>query len=225
MKKNFFLTFILPLKMIRETYQLVAESYNSKLKDALYSSDDLADNTFAGIIKKYRDYRFEEYVEDLRNEFNCKSYSHISFYLEYKINDNYEDISLFNATMEIFNREEIEYLINICEETLEIKGPLVDGLLKNKYSKSRVKAASWTKFFIDRSLDIEYQYEDEEPSIPSVKVELPFVSDECCICLIEKPDIILFPCLHKTLCLKCEEEGKLTKCPTCRVTIDRKIYQ
>ena len=225
MKKNFFLTFILPLKMIRETYQLVAESYNSKLKDALYSSDDLADNTFVGIIKKYRDYRFEEYVEDLRNEFNCKSYSHISFYLEYKINDNYEDISLFNASMEIFNREEIEYLVNICEETLEIKGPLVDGLLKNKYSKSRVKAASWTKFFINRSLDIEDQYEDAELSIPSVQVELPFVSDECCICLTEKPDIILFPCLHKTLCLKCEEEGKLTKCPTCRVTIDRKIYQ
>ena len=212
--------------MIRETYELVTERHNSsKIKEALYSSDDLADNTFAGIISKYRDYRFEEYVEDLRNEFNCKSYSHISFYLEYKISDIYQNISLFNATMEIFNREEIEYLVSISEEVSEIKGPLVDGLLKNKYSESRVKAIAYTKFFINRSLDIEDQYEDEEPSIPSVQVELPFVSDECCICLTEKPDIILFPCLHKTLCLKCEEKGKLTKCPTCRVTIDRKIYQ
>ena len=212
--------------MIRESYELVAERHNSsKIKEALYSSDDLADNTFAGIISKYRDYRFDEYVEDLRNEFNCKSYSHISFYLEYKISDICQNISLFDATMEIFNREQIEYLVNISEEVSEIKGPLVDGLLKNKYSESRVKAAAWTKFFINRSLDIEDQYEDAEPSIPSVQVELPFVSDECCICLTEKPDIILFPCLHKTLCLKCEEEGKLTKCPTCRVTIDRKIYQ
>ena len=225
MKKNFFLTFILPLKMIRESYELVSEMDNSKLKEALYSSYDLADNTFAGIIKKYSDYRFEEYVENLRNEFNCKSFSHISFYLEYKISDICQIINLFNATMEIFNREEIEYLVNICEETLEIKAPLVDGFLKNKYSESRVKAIVYTKFFIDRSLDIEDQYEDAEPSIPLVQVELPFVSDECCICLSEKPNIILFPCLHKTLCLKCEEEGKLTKCPTCRVTIDRKIYQ
>ena len=225
MKLNFFLTFILPLKMIRESYELVSEMDNSKLKEALYSSYDLADNTFAGIIKKYSDYRFEEYVENLRNEFNCKSYSHISFHLEYKISDICQIINLFNATMEIFNREEIEYLVKICEETLEIKAPLVDGLLKNKYSESRVKAIVYTKFFIDRSLDIEDQYEDAEPSIPSVKVELPFVSDECCICLIEKPDIILFPCLHKTLCLKCEEEGKLISCPTCRVTIERKIYQ
>ena len=225
MKLNFFLTFILPLKMIRESYELVSEMDNSKLKEALYSSYDLADNTFAGIIKKYSDYRFEEYVENLRNEFNCKSFSHISFHLEYKISDICQIINLFNATMEIFNREEIEYLVKICEETLEIKAPLVDGLLKNKYSESRVKAIVYTKFFIDRSLDIEDQYEDAELPIPLPQVELPFVSDECCICLYEKPCIILFPCLHKTLCLKCEEEGKLRKCPTCRVTIDRKIYQ
>ena len=52
--------------MIRESYELVSEMDNSKLKEALYSSYDLADNTFAGIIKKYSDYRFEEYVENLR---------------------------------------------------------------------------------------------------------------------------------------------------------------
>ena len=132
--------------MIRESYELVSEMDNSKLKEALYSSYDLADNTFAGIIKKYSDYRFEEYVENLRNEFNCKSFSHISFHLEYKISDICQIINLFNATMEIFNREEIEYLVKICEETLEIKAPLVDGLLKNKYSESRVKAIVYTKF-------------------------------------------------------------------------------
>ena len=54
-------------------------------------------------------------------------------------------------------------------------------------------------------------------------VETPFTTDKCCICLTEKPDIILFPCLHKTVCLQCEERGKLTKCPTCRLIINRKI--
>ena len=211
--------------MIRESYEFVTEMHNSVLKEALYLSNDLADNTFAGIINKYRDYRFEEYVENLRNEYNCKSFSHISFYLEYKISDICQSINLFNTTMEIYNREDMQYLVNISEEASEIKGSLIDGLLKNKYSESRVKAIVYTKFFTDRSLDIEDQYEDAELPPPLVQVELPFVSDECCICLTEKTDIILFPCLHKTLCLKCEEKGKFTKCPTCRVTIDRKIYQ
>ena len=210
--------------MIRESYELIRENPNSsKEKEALYSSDDLADNTFMGIINKYRDYRFEEHIESLRNEFNCKSYSHISFYLEYKVNDFYQNISLFCATMEIFNREEVEYSINISEETTKIREPLVDDLLKNKYSESCVKAVVSTKFFINSSLDLEDQYEDEEPLMTSLSVELPFIIDKCCICLTEKPDIILVPCLHKTVCLQCEEKGKLTTCPTCRLTITRKI--
>ena len=211
--------------MKRNSYELVTENENYKLKEALYSSNNLSGVTLSRIIDKYSNYRFEGYVENLRNEFNCKSFSHILFYLECKIGDICQIINLFSASMEIYNRGEMKYSVNINDEELEMKGSLFDNLLRNKYSESRVKAIVYTKFFIDRSLDIEDQYEDEEPSIPSVQVELPFVSDECCICLTEKPDIILFPCLHKTLCLKCEEEGKLTKCPTCRVTIDRKIYQ
>ena len=58
---------------------------------------------------------------------------------------------------------------------------------------------------------------DERP------VETPFTTDKCCICLTEKPDIILVPCLHKTVCLQCEEKGKLTTCPTCRLKITKKI--
>ena len=64
---------------------------------------------------------------------------------------------------------------------------------------------------------------EEEPTAFSRPVETPFTTDKCCICLTEKPDIILVPCLHKTVCLQCEEKGKLTTCPTCRLTIIRKI--
>ena len=101
-----------------------------------------------GIINKYKNYRFEEHIENLRNEFDCQSYSHISFYLEYKVNDFCQHINLFCATMEIFNREEIEYLVNISDETTEIREPIVDDLLKNKYSKSHVKAIVNTKFIL-----------------------------------------------------------------------------
>ena len=64
---------------------------------------------------------------------------------------------------------------------------------------------------------------EEEPSGFPHPVETPFTADKCCICLTEKPDIILVPCLHKSVCLQCEEKGRLKKCPTCRLTINRKI--
>ena len=214
--------------MIRESYELISETPNSsKEKKALYSSDDLADNTFMGIINKYKDYRFEEHIESLRSEFDCPSNSHISFYLEYKVNDFCQNINLFCATMEIFNREEIEYFVNIAEDIAEVREPIVDDLLKNKYAKNHVKAIVFHKFYINRSLDLENQYDpeelEEEPEAFSIPVETPFTTDKCCICLTEKPDIILVPCLHKTVCLQCEEKGKLTTCPTCRLIISRKV--
>ena len=118
--------------MIRESYELLSESINSTEKEAIYTSDDLGDNTFMGIINKYRDYRFEEHIESLRTEFDCQSHSHISFYLEYKVNDFCQKINLFCATMEIFSREEVDYFVNISDDIAETRGPIVDDLLKKK---------------------------------------------------------------------------------------------
>ena len=208
--------------MIRESYELLTETPSSKEKEAIYTSEDLSDNTFMGIVNKYKNYRFEEHIEMLRDEFNCQSYSYILFYLDYKVNDLNEHITLFCATMEIFNREEIEYFVIFCDD-IETREPIVNKFLKTKYAKNHIKAKVNTKFFLNRSLDLENQYEAEEPTPFSLPVEIPFANDKCCICLTEKPDIILVPCLHKTVCLQCEEKGKLTTCPTCRVIINRKI--
>ena len=75
----------------------------------------------------------------------------------------------------------------------------------------------------DEGSDYENDHNNEEEPAAYCTVETPFVTDKCCICLTEKPDIILIPCLHKSVCLQCEEKGKLTKCPTCRLMIIRKI--
>ena len=209
--------------MIRESYELLTETPYTKEKKSIYASEDLGDNTFMGIINKYRNYRFEEHIEMLRDEFDCQSYSHISFYLEYKVNDFCQNINLFCATMEIFNREEIDYFVNISDDITEAREPIVDDLLKNKYAKNHVKAIVTTKYYLNRSLDLENQYEEEPIPAVSRPVETPFTTDKCCICLTENPNIILVPCLHKTVCLQCEEKGKLTTCPTCRLMIIRKI--
>ena len=68
--------------------------------------------------------------------------------------------------------------------------------------------------------DSDYDSDEDETPKP---VKSPFVSDTCCICLTEKPEIVLVPCLHKSVCLQCEEKGKLTTCPTCRRKITKKI--
>ena len=65
-------------------------------------------------------------------------------------------------------------------------------------------------------------YNSDEDDTPK-PVKTPFVTDKCCICLTEKPEIILVPCLHKSVCCQCEEKGKLIKCPTCRRIISKKI--
>ena len=129
----------------------------------------------------------------------------------------------------------------------------INSILQDELSHKQVKVciAMEIKFFLSNSLDpleaisnlsvyeiseqilgrplTDYEREridnlhNEEPAAFSCPVETSFTTDKCCICLTEKPDIILFPCLHKTVCLQCEEKGKLTKCPTCRLIINRKI--
>ena len=90
------------------------------------------------------------------------------------------------------------------------------------------------KFYKNRSLDIINQYEteeldeiydegDDDDHPPPPTIETPFISDNCSICLTVKPNIIIIPCLHQSVCFQCEEEGKLKNCPTCRKEIERKI--
>ena len=75
---------------------------------------------------------------------------------------------------------------------------------------------------LDEGSDYDNDYDSDESDTPK-PVKTPFVTDKCCICLTEKPEIILVPCLHKSVCLQCEEKGKLIKCPTCRRMITKKI--
>ena len=220
--------------MIRTEYEVISEAPTSIEKKGEYISEDLADKTYLGIIRKYTNYRFEEHIQSLKDEFGCQSYSHISFCFEYEINDFKQTINLFCATMEIPNREEVEYSVQISSDRMLIIGPDINDFLKNKYDRVYIKAIMNTKFYINRSLDLENQYEEEElgelydegfdenqPTAPSI--ETPFVSDNCSICLTTKPNILLFPCLHLSVCVQCEEAGKLLSCPTCREKIERKI--
>ena len=88
------------------------------------------------------------------------------------------------------------------------------------------------KFYKNRSLDIQNQYQDEEfdegysdddeTTTPAI-IESSFISDNCTICLSAIPDILNIPCLHLSVCSSCEEIGKLLRCAVCRKKIERKV--
>ena len=121
--------------------------------------------------------------------------------------------------------------VKVCN-AMEIKFFLSDSLdpLDDELSvyemAEQIMGRDLTDYEREQIDDLQYHPNDsdtEEPAAFSCPVETPFTNDKCCICLTKKPDIILVPCLHKTVCLQCEEKGKLTKCPTCRRMITRKI--
>ena len=222
--------------MLRTEYEEVNETSSTIEKKAIYISEDLGENKcFDNIFDKYNAYRFEEHIQLLRDEFDCQSYSTILFSIIFIINGNEKKIFLFTGILEIPDRDFIEYSTSAIHQDTEEREREVNELLKNNlYDKVFIKAEMEIKFYENRSLDIQNQYETEEldelydegydedrPLVPII--ETPFISDNCSICLTAKPNIIFFPCLHQSVCSQCEEVGKLLKCSVCREKIERKV--
>ena len=218
--------------MIRTEYEEVNETSSTIEKRGIYISEDLGENKcFNSIFDKYNAYRFEGHIPLLRDEFDCQSYSTFLFSIVFIINGNEKKFFLFTGILEIYDRVSIEYTTSSIYQDTEEREKEVNELFKNNfYNKVFIKAEMEIKFYKNRSLDLENQYEteeleelydegDDEPP----PIESPFVSDECSICLTAKPNIILIPCLHQCVCFQCEETGKLYRCPTCREKINKKI--
>ena len=70
--------------------------------------------------------------------------------------------------------------------------------------------------------ELESEDELEEDKAP-VAVSEPFNSDQCVVCLSEKPELLFINCLHRCVCLKCEETSPLRRCPSCRTDISIKV--
>ena len=209
-------------------------------KEAKFKCDITGEvSTFIDIINRFKDYRFTEHLDSLREEFNCQSQSHIIYYLiiSYKRKGLFFG-RLLAATLGIPDRNETDFLSAPIRYERENTKEEVNDILKNKlYDSVRVVAEMDIKFYIHRSLDIMDQYQEEVEELyddgedegyhdiqsPPVAIETPFVSDSCSICLTAKPNIVFFPCLHQSVCSECEEVGKLLKCLVCREKIERKV--
>ena len=197
--------------------------------------------TLRDIFLKFTDYKFTEYLDEFREEFNCQSKCHITFYL---IITNERRGLYFGrflvSSLKIPNRNETEFISIPCYDDRGNPTEEVNNILQNGiYDKVKVGATMEIKFLLFCSLDAltEYEveqvedlydegdddegYQDNPSNTPAI--EIPFVSDNCSVCLTAKPNIIIIPCLHQSVCSQCEEVGKLKNCPTCRKEIERKI--
>ena len=219
--------------MQRISYNEVDRTYYNVNKDSIFICEDIGDDkTFEGVVNKFKNFRFDEqFINEIREEFECQSYSHLVFFLKFEEKDESTDIILlFSSVLEISSRHESEYYLHFCEdiETLDRRKNHVNNRFKlNNYNKHYVKVMMDTRFFINRGLDIVDQYDDErydeeEEELPAI-IELPFISDNCSICLSAIPNILNIPCLHLSVCSQCEEIGKLLKCSVCRKKIERKV--
>ena len=220
--------------MQRVSYEEVDRSYFNVDKDAELIFEDIGEEkTYEAIVNKFKNFRFEEqFINELKEEFDCQSRSHIVFGINFKISENFIDFYLLlTMTLDIPNRDEAEYeVFPILSDTQNDKRRINELLEINQYEKVYVSAKMNTKFFIQRGLDIMNQYEEEVEELfdegyesPPAIVESPFISDNCSICLSAIPNILNIPCLHLSVCSSCEELGKLVKCSVCRKKIERKV--
>ena len=240
--------------MIRTKYELIRRNGNVCVEMDAEFEEDITHKfyNYRDIYNFFLRYKFNEFIDDFRNEYNCRVRCHCTYYLRISngISDLYFGRFLF-STLEIDDRNEPSFLA--LPPSFDDRGnqiSQINSILQHElYTQVKVCVAMEISFLLFYSLDELTAYEraeqhmgrpltdyereqledlegdadfnsDDETPKP---VETPFTNDKCCICLTEKPDIILVPCLHKTVCLQCEEKGKLTKCPTCRLKITKKI--
>ena len=214
--------------MERTEYNELNESPTTIEKQAIYFSDNLNGNNFKEILNYYNSYHFDDHLDTIRNEYGCQSYSTIVFTINFLVKGAVKKFIISTAIIEIPDWNEVSYNnYPIGDEDVEESEKTINELLKKNY-KTFIKAEMIIKFYINRSLDIidQYNIEEEEELFDEGEppiIESCFISDNCSVCLSSKPNILNLPCLHLSICHRCEEIGKLLRCLVCRKKIERKM--
>ena len=133
---------------------------------------------------------------------------------------------LFSATIEITDDNPI-YTFHFKENDFE---DFYCFLSNYKDKELYIFMGMYSKFYRQRALREEFisndeeepETDDEENQIPAI-IENSFSSDNCTICLNNKPNILNIPCLHLALCEECEKIGRFINCSICRRKIKRKV--
>ena len=175
-------------------------------------------NNYDEVKNHFRNFTLDEKYEDELKDEGYESFSNIIFYLCYTNDDTF----LFSTTIEITNENPI-YTFHFKENDFE---DFYSFLSNYKDKDLHILMKMESKFYRQRVLhEEEFISEDDEEElgiIPAI-IENSFSSDNCLICLNNKPNILNFPCLHLSLCEECEKIGRFINCSICRKLIKRKV--
>ena len=188
-----------------------------------YDSDNIT--SYDDVKTKFVNFTLDpEFELEILNE-NCPSVSYIKFYLF----NNEEAIYLFTVELQVGHRNDIEYKLSFVSfpesvftpNTFKNKeGSLIKLVMETKY----YKYLSSNDFASDEADDSEelFEHDDDDDQIPAI-IEEKFETDNCSVCLKNKPNILNIPCLHLSHCDECEVIGRFLNCTICRLRIQRKI--
>ena len=228
--------------MLRKVAQQVLRDDEFRVEvETKFIGDDLGDDlSFKTIYEKFKGYTFTNYFNEIYQTYNYKSVSNTLFYYTYKLNDEDKIKFLYQTRISMFcDSDEIIDFLNVCELDDESINE-ADLEIKNNFnyiSNIKLKAKMDTTFYklltpsrsdyresdIDEEEDEDEDESEEEYDDYLPPLELPFFQDRCVVCMENKPQILILPCLHICHCITCDEEGLMNKCSMCREKIDRKI--
>ena len=213
-----------------ETIENLNETASSKEEKRIFRTKNLEYNTYQEIKNRYYNQPFEDSYISSINELGFQSYITLCFKLVFKTEGVKEDFILFTNNIQIRNREEVDYTTFESEDE-EHREKIINDLIQKHHNKAFLELEMIIKYYKFLSLDrIDYDdeseddYESEEEYYDYLPtLELPFLHDICSICLNNKPQILLLPCLHICHCIICDKQGLINRCPVCREKIERKI--
>ena len=178
------------------------------------------------VKNKFKNFKIDEEYEDQLKDEECQSISNAIFYLCYKN----EEIVLFSINIEMIHyiADYKYYFIEEPENIVYINRILNKNYNLNGFENLFIRIKMCTKFYkyllmLNESNEPDELTDNEDyDEIPAI-IENSFYTDCCSVCLTNKSNILNIPCLHLSVCQKCEETGCFLNCSICRVKIDRKV--
>ena len=219
--------------MLRKVTQdiLLDDEFRIEIKANFISEDLGNDLSFKTQYERFKDYKFDIYFNEIHDLYNYKSVSHALFYYTYKLDNEVANRNhfMYQTKLTIFDNDgtitNFETVDDQSENNINSINEQINSYF-NSISNIKVMASIETTFYKimigeyihDEDYEDEEEYDDYLPPL-----ELPFFQDRCVVCMENKPQILILPCLHICHCITCDEEGLMNKCSMCREKIDRKI--
>ena len=216
-----------------------SDSLRTIIKSYFCGIDLGEDKSFKTQYENFRNCRFDDYLNELKSQYNHPSHSEVLIFYKYCENNKNKKFLMHHIIIStnLYSDEYVNIDVLSEEGILERNRIFEEGINLKTITDLGIMASVETIFFNNMPLnfgefneddddeddDDEDDDDEDENNNTNKELEFSFIHEKCSVCLESKPDVLLIPCLHIALCKSCNNEGRFTNCPVCREEIDRKI--